>query len=116
MVVSWIPLTYSEARGFVSHYTVVYTPVISNEMKRQAPNTMTVTVPGMDASATRIEGLDPNTYYTVQVSATNGAGTSKTSLATNSLIPLMEIEGKQKSSIAPYTFNCSFSCFHRNKW
>ena len=48
-------------------------------MKGQAPNTMTVTVPGMDASATRIEGLDPNTDYTVQVSATNGAGTSELS-------------------------------------
>ena len=69
MVVSWIPLTYSEARGFISHYTVAYT-------SNGASDTMTLTVPGMDANTTRIEGLDPNTDYTVQVSATNGAGTS----------------------------------------
>jgi len=75
MVVSWIPLTYSEARGFISHYTVAYTPQTSGR-KRQAFDTMTQTVPGMDANTTRIEGLDANTDYIVQVSATNGAGTS----------------------------------------
>lgn len=74
MVVSWIPLTYSEARGFISHYTVAYTPLTSNGRKRQALVTMTVIVPGMDANTTRIEGLDPNTDYIVQVAATNGAG------------------------------------------
>ena len=79
MMVSWIPLTLSEARGFISHYTVTYTPLTSNGRKRQAPDTMTVTIPGMDANTARIEGLDPNTDYTVQVSATNGAGTSKQS-------------------------------------
>ena len=85
MVVSWIPLNYSEARGFISHYTVTYTPVISGR-KRQALTTTTKTVPGTDASATRIEGLDPETDYIVQVSATNGAGTSE-------LSPVMIVSG-----------------------
>ena len=76
MVVSWIPLTYSEARGFISHYTVAYTPLTSNGRKRQAPDTMTVTIPGMTANKIRIEGLESNTDYTVQVIATNGAGNS----------------------------------------
>ena len=49
-------------------------PLTSNGRKRQAPDTMTVTVPGMDANTTRIEGLDPNTDYIVQVSASNRAG------------------------------------------
>ena len=31
MVVSWIPLSYSEARGFISHYTVAYSPLILEE-------------------------------------------------------------------------------------
>ena len=75
MVVSWIPLSYSEARGFISHYTVVYSPLTSGS-KRQALDTMTQTVPGMDTNTTRIEGLDANTDYIVLVSATNGAGTS----------------------------------------
>ena len=70
MVMSWIPLTYSEARGFISHYTVAYTPLTSNGRKRQAPDSMNMTIPGMDANTTRIEDLDPNTDYTVQVSAT----------------------------------------------
>ena len=75
MVVSWIPLSYSEARGFISHYTVAYSPLTGGS-KRQALGTMTQTVPGMDTNTTRIEGLDANTDYIVQVSATNGAGTS----------------------------------------
>ena len=86
MVVSWIPLTYSEARGFISHYTVAYTPLRSGT-KRQALDTMTQTVPGMDANTTRIEGLDANTNYSVQVSATNGAGTSELSTPLLSSVP-----------------------------
>ena len=75
MVVSWIPLSYSEARGFISHYIVAYFPS-SPMRKRQALDMMTQTVSGNDANTTRIEGLDANTDYIVQVSATNGAGTS----------------------------------------
>jgi hypothetical protein len=37
----------------------------------------------MDTNTTRIEGLDANTDYIVQVSATNGAGTSELSAASN---------------------------------
>ena len=33
-------------------------------------HTVLLTVPGMNSSTTRIEGLDPDTVYTVQVSAT----------------------------------------------
>ena len=81
MVVSWTLLSLTEARGFISHYTVAYTPIASTEQssrKRQASlsNTRTVRVLGMDTSMVRIVGLDPNTDYNVQVSATNGAGTS----------------------------------------
>jgi hypothetical protein len=73
MVVSWIPLSYSEARGFVSHYTVVYSSLTRT---LQALDTVNRFVPGMDSNTTRIEGLDANTHYIVQVSATNGAGRS----------------------------------------
>ena len=75
MVVSWIPLSYSEARGFISHYTVAYFP-LSPMRKGKTLDTMTQTVSGNDANITSIEGLDANTDYIVQVSATNGAGTS----------------------------------------
>ena len=73
MVVSWLPLTLSEARGFISHYTVAYsTQTTSSTRKRQAAMTQRVEV--MDANTTRITGLDPDTEYSVQVSATTGAG------------------------------------------
>ena len=80
MVVSWIPLSYSEARGFISQYSIHYSPVTS-EKRRQEVDAFNQTVPGMDTNTTRIEGLDANTDYIVQVSATNGAGTSKLSAA-----------------------------------
>ena len=82
MVVSWIPLSYSEARGFISHYTVAYIPLA----RRQALDTMTQTVPGMDTNTTRIEGLDVNTDYIALLSATNGAGTSQLNSTTLSSV------------------------------
>ena len=75
MVVSWIPLSYSEARGFISHYTVSFSPLTSGR-KRQSAVTMLERVPGMDANSTVIY---PSTEYIVQVSATNGAGTIQSS-------------------------------------
>ena len=87
LVVSWIPLSYSEARGFISHYTVAYSPLTSGR-KRQATDMMNQTVPGMDTNTTRIKGLDANTDYIVQVSATNGAGTSKLSAAVWATVPV----------------------------
>ena len=73
MVVTWRPLTLAEARGFVSHYTVTYSPqIISGGRKRQAA--MTEVVAGMGSSAVTIDGLDPGTVYNVHVSATTGGG------------------------------------------
>ena len=73
IMVSWQPLTFTEARGFVSHYTVTYSPqIISGGRKRQAA--MTEVVSGMDTNMTSIDGLDPDTVYNVQVSATTGGG------------------------------------------
>ena len=94
MMVSWTPLSYVEARGFISHYTVAYSPETSDRRKRQALDTMFQTVPGMDSSTTRIEGLDPDTGYTVQVSATTGAGRNEFSPAISIAAPeTMEVEG-----------------------
>ena len=75
MVVSWIPLSYPEARGFISHYTISYSPQPSGR-KRQSLAPMTKTVQGMNSNNATIKGLDPNTQYHVSVSATNGAETS----------------------------------------
>ena len=73
MMVSWQPLTLAEARGFISHYTVTYSPqMISGGRKRQAA--MTDVVSGMDANMTTIDGLDPHTVYNVHVLATTGGG------------------------------------------
>ena len=74
MVVSWIPLTLSEARGFITSYTVFYSPHVSRT-KRQESNTLQKTVSG-DFNQTAIDGLDPNTAYDVQMSANTKAGAS----------------------------------------
>ena len=74
MVVSWIPLTYSEARGFISHYTVAYTPF---RVDGHSLQTLTQTV--TDINSARIEGLDPTINYIFLVSVTNGAGRNELS-------------------------------------
>ena len=81
MVVSWTPLSYVEARGFISNYTVTYSPQTSGGRKRQALDTMFQIVPGMDSSTTTIDNLDQDTVYSVHVSATTGGGTSAMSEA-----------------------------------
>ena len=85
MVVSWIPLTLSEARGFITSYTVFYSPQVSRT-KRQEPNTMQKTVSG-DVNRTTIDGLDPNTAYDVQMSANTKAGASALSEVISALVP-----------------------------
>ena len=74
MVLSWIPLTLSEARGFITSYTVFYSPQVSRT-KQQEPNTMQKTVSG-DVNQTTIDGLGPNTAYDVRMSANTKAGAS----------------------------------------
>ena len=74
MVVFWTPLTLSEARGFITSYTVFYSPQVSRT-KRQESNTLQQTVSG-NANRTTIYDLDPNTAYNVQMSANTKAGAS----------------------------------------
>ena len=78
MVVSWTPLTISEARGFITNYTVFYSPQVSTT-KRQEPNTMQKTFVSGDVNGTAIHDLDPNTAYNVQMSANTKAGASSLS-------------------------------------
>ena len=70
MVVSWIPLTLSEARGFITSYTVFYSPQV------RCQETMQKTVVSGDVNRTIIAGLDPNTAYDVRMSANTKAGAS----------------------------------------
>ena len=87
MVVSWLPLTLSEARGFISHYTVAYSPqTFSSTRKKQVA--MTQRVEGMDANTTTITGLDPDTNYYVQVSATTGAEAGEEVLSAGVFVPV----------------------------
>ena len=87
MVVSWIPLSYTEARGFISNYTVFYTPLTSNGRKRQDSSTTLNVTAGMDANMVTIGDLDSETAYMVQASATNGAGTSQLSAPVQVPVP-----------------------------
>jgi hypothetical protein len=56
----------------------------------------------MDTSTTRIEGLDINTHYIVQVSATNGAGTSDISPPVGIVAP----EGTSYGAVHPMSILC----------
>ncbi|XP_064407627.1 receptor-type tyrosine-protein phosphatase T-like [Halichondria panicea] len=69
--VSWRPLSRSEARGFITNYTITYWRVGSN-----AANTSTITVSGEDASSAIIINLDPNSdyYFTVSAGTVQGVG------------------------------------------
>ena len=71
MWVSWRPLSRSEARGFITNYTITYWRVGSN-----AANTSTITVSGEDASSAIIINLDPNSdyYFTVSAGTVQGVG------------------------------------------
>ena len=84
MVVSWTPLTLSEARGFIIRYTVFYSPQVSRR-KRQEPNTMQKTVSG-EVNQTTIHDLDPNTAYDLQMSANTKAGASALSKVISSSV------------------------------
>ena len=84
-VVSWIPLTLSEARGFITSYTVFYSLQVSRR-KRQEPNIMQKTDNG-DVNRTIIDGLDPNTGYDVQMSANTKAGASSFSEVISAPVP-----------------------------
>ena len=85
MVVSWTHLTLSEARGFVTSYTVFYSPQVSRT-KRQEPHTMQKAVSG-DVNRTTIHDLDPNTAYGVQMSANTKAGASSLSEVISAPVP-----------------------------
>ena len=71
MWVSWRPLSRSEARGFITNYTITYWRVGSN-----AANASTITVSGEDASSAIIINLDPNSdyYFTVSAGTVQGVG------------------------------------------
>ncbi len=68
---SWRPLTRSEARGFITNYTITYWRVGSN-----AANASTITVSGEDDSSATIVDLDPNSdyYFTVSAGTVQGVG------------------------------------------
>ena len=82
MVVSWTPLTLSEARGFITSYTVFYL----HRGKRQEPHTMQKAVSG-NVNQTTIQDLDPNTAYDVQMSANTKAGASALSRVISAPVP-----------------------------
>ena len=73
---SWRPLSRSEARGFITNYTITYWRVGSN-----AANAGTITVFGEDASSAIIINLDPNSDYYFTVSAGTVQGVGNVSIA-----------------------------------
>ena len=73
LAVSWTPLTLSEARGFVTFYTIAYTPILNSRRRQVSQDTMYSNVSANSSSVT-IVGLDGSLTYSVQVSAGTSAG------------------------------------------
>ena len=84
MEVSWIPLTLSEARGFITSYTIFYSSQVNRT--KQEPHTMEKIVSG-NINQITIDGLDPNTAYDVQMSANTKAGASSLSEVISAPVP-----------------------------
>ena len=72
VLVSWTRLTLSEARGFITNYTVTYSSS-SGGSKQQMQNTLYQIVSAA-LNETTIEGLDESTAYLVQVLASTSVG------------------------------------------
>ena len=75
MRVSWSALTPVEARGYISHYTVFYWPASDSQL-------VMYTTTAHDVTVVVIGGLIAGETYTVQVSATTGAGSGERSSET----------------------------------
>ncbi len=73
IMVSWKPLTLSEARGFITFYIFEYYPSLNNK-KRQVPSDITRVNVSADLYNATIDGLEESLSYFVQVSASTNAG------------------------------------------
>ena len=73
MDVSWRPLTLSEARGFVTFYSIAYTPTPNSRRRQASQDTMYVNA-SADSSSVTIQGLDGDLAYSVTVAAATRAG------------------------------------------
>ncbi len=73
IIVSWKPLTLSEARGFITFYIIDYSSSL-NKKKRQAPSDIMRVSAIADSSNAIIDGLDEDLIYSVRVSANTSAG------------------------------------------
>ena len=103
MLVSWTPLTLSEARGFVTFYTVSYTPVLNSRRRQVSQDTMYMNV-SADSSSVTIVGLDGSLTYSVQVSAGTRAGQGVQSTAQVAGIT----EGERYNIISMYRMWCDY--------
>ena len=88
MLVSWTPLTLSEARGFVTFYTVAYTPVLNSRRRQVSQDTMYMNV-SADSSSVTVVGLDGSRAYSVQVLAGTRAGQGELSEALSGMLMLL---------------------------
>jgi len=106
MVVTWTPLSLPEARGFVSHYTVAYSPLTTGKRRQEVSTTFRF-ISGMNASSAMVNGLEPETGYYVKVSGTTGAGEGVFSKVV--FVPLLET-GMTMLILCCITLNICIAC------
>ena len=69
-LVSWTPLSLTEARGFITYYNLTYWTVGSDILDSES------TIVSGDENSTIISGLDPDSQYNFVVSAGTVVGES----------------------------------------
>ena len=83
--VSWSPLTLTQARGFLTGYTITLTP-ISTSRKRQTSGIVTV-MAGPTNTSIVVTGLNPTLHYSVTVAGNTSVGGGDDSPAVTPLPP-----------------------------
>ncbi len=108
--VSWIPLSRSEARGFITNYIITYWRVGSN-----AANASTITVSGEDASSAIIINLNSNSdyYFTVSAGTVQGLGNVSVAMVIpgQSIPTQVQSPGNQCMHMQGYYYACMYSTF-----
>lgn len=79
--VSWTRLNLVQARGFVTFYTVAYTPVLQRTRRQPSQDTTETVTTGPSSSSVIITGMDGDLAYRISVSASTGAGAGEPSIS-----------------------------------
>lgn len=88
--VRWDPLGIDHLHGFLTHYAIYYRPSSGDGQAKRVLVPCTSPVEGTCISSHRLEGLEPNTEYELQVAAVTSAGEGPRSLTSKAVTGFRE--------------------------